>query len=96
MCNKIITHDTYNYKSERRINIGYNIMPVIAAVGAIVIIAVYLIVKGMERKAQYSGFGQEKFNRFVEEIKRENAEIRKDLLTVRAKVEAIDKMMEEI
>lgn len=75
---------------------GFNIMPVIAAVGAIVIIAVYLIVKGMERKAQYSGLDQDKFNSFVEEIRRENAEIRKDLLTVKSKVEAIDKMMEEI
>ena len=75
---------------------SYNIMPVIAAVGVIVIITVYLIVKGMERKAQYSGLDQEKFNSFMEEIKRENAEIRKDLQTVKTKVEAIDKMMEEI
>ncbi len=52
--------------------------------------------RGMERKAQYSGLDLEKFNRFVEDIQRENAEIRKDLQTVRAKVEAIDKMMEEI
>lgn len=75
---------------------GYNIMPVIGAVGAIVIIAVFLIVRGMERKAQYTGLDQEKFNRFVEEIRRENAEIRKELQTVRTKVEAIDRMMEEI
>ncbi|MDE7416265.1 MAG: hypothetical protein K2N44_08190 [Lachnospiraceae bacterium] len=75
---------------------SYNIMPVIAAVGAIVIITVYLIVRGMEKKMQYSGLDREKFNSFVEEIKRENAEIRKDLLTVKTKVEAIDKMMEEI
>ncbi|MDE6219418.1 MAG: hypothetical protein K2G51_03130 [Lachnospiraceae bacterium] len=74
----------------------FNIMPVIAAVGAIAIIVVYLLVRGMEKKAQYSGLDQEKFNRFVEEIRRENAEIRKDLLTVKSKVEAIDKMMEEI
>ena len=37
----------------------YNIMPVIGAVGAIVIIVVYLIVKGMERKVQYSCLDQE-------------------------------------
>ncbi len=74
----------------------FNIMPVIAAVGAIVIIAVYLIVRGGERKAQYSSVDLEKFNHFVKEIRRENAEIRKDLQTVRTKVEAIDKMMEEI
>ena len=74
----------------------FNIMPVIGAVGAIVIIAVYLIVKGAEKKAQYSSLDQEKLNHFVEEIRRENAEIRKDLQTVRAKVESIDKMMEEI
>ena len=40
----------------------FNIMPVIGAVGAIVIIVVYLIVKGMERKVQYSCLDQEKFN----------------------------------
>jgi len=74
----------------------FNVMPVIGAVGAIVIVVVLLIMRGMERKAQYSGLDLEKFNRFVEDIRRENAEIRKDLQTVRAKVEAIDKMMEEI
>lgn len=74
----------------------FNIMPVIGAVGAIVIMTVFLIMRGMERKAQYSSLDQEKFNRLAEEIQRENAEIRKDLQTVRAKVEAIDKMMEEI
>lgn len=74
----------------------FNIMPVIGAVGAIVIVVVFLIVRGMERKAQYSGLDLEKFNCFAEEIQRENAEIRKELQTVRTKVEAIDKMMEEI
>lgn len=74
----------------------FNFMPVIGAVGAVVIIAVFLIVRGMERKARYSGLDQEKFNCFAEEIRRENAEIRKELQTVRTKVEAIDRMMEEI
>lgn len=75
---------------------GYNIMPVIAAVGVIIITAVYLIVKGGENKAQYGGLDQEKLNSFIEEIKRENAEIRKDLQTVKTKVEAIDGMMKDI
>lgn len=75
---------------------GFKIMPVIGAVGAIVIIVVFLIARGMESKAQYSGLDQEKFNHFAEEIRRENAEIRRELQTVRTKVEAIDKMMEEI
>ncbi len=74
----------------------FNVMPLIAAIGAVVIVVVFLVMRGMERKAQYSGLDLEKFNRFVEDIQRENAEIRKDLQTVRAKVEAIDKMMEEI
>lgn len=74
----------------------YNFMPVIAAVGAITIIVVYLIVKGGERKAQYIGYDQEKLGRFIEEIKRENAEIKKDLQTVKTKVEAIDGMMKDI
>jgi len=83
-------------KNERRMCMFFNIMPIIAAVGVIVIIAVYLIVRGVEKKAQYSSLDSEKFDSFVEEIKRENAQIRKDLMTVKTKVEAIDKMMEEI
>lgn len=83
-------------KIERRKIMGFNIMPVLAAAGAIVIIVVYLIVRGGERKAQYSGLEQEKLNRFIEDIRRENAEIKKDLQTVKAKVEAIDGMMKEI
>lgn len=37
-----------------------------------------------------------RFNSFVEEMKRENAEMKKDLQTVKEKVEAIDKMMKDI
>lgn len=74
----------------------FNLMPLIAAIGAIVIIVVYLIVRGMERRAQFSGVDKERLNSFIEEIKRENAEIRKDLQTVKTKVEAIDGMMKEI
>ena len=75
---------------------SFNLMPLIAAIGAIVIIVVYLIVRGMERRAQFSGVDKERLNSFIEEIKRENAEIRKDLQTVKTKVEAIDGMMKEI
>ena len=74
----------------------FNLLPLVAAIGAIVIIVVYLIVRGMERKAQFSGVDKERLNSFIEEIKRENAEIRKDLQTVKTKVEAIDGMMKEI
>ena len=74
----------------------FNLMPLIAAIGAIVIIVVYLIVRGMERRAEFSGVDKERLNSFIEELKRENAEIRKDLQTVKTKVEAIDGMMKEI
>ncbi len=37
-----------------------------------------------------------RFNSFAEEMKRENAEMKKDLQTVKEKVEAIDKMMKDI
>ena len=75
---------------------SFNLMPLVAAIGTIVIIVVYLIVRGMERRAEFSGVDKERLNSFIEEIKRENAEIRKDLQTVKTKVEAIDGMMKEI
>ena len=50
----------------------------------------------MERREQIKSVDVAKFNTFVEEIKRENAEIRKDLQTVKEKVESIDGMMKDI
>lgn len=72
------------------------LMPVIGAIGAIVVVAVLLIVKSAEKREGMNHVAVSSFNRFAEEIKRENAEIRKDLQTVKEKVEAIDKMMKDI
>ena len=58
----------------------FNVMPVIAAIGAVVIVVVFLVMRGMERKAQYSGLDLEKFNRFVEDIQRENADDGRNLI----------------
>lgn len=100
MCNKIITHEKIIYqmwKGEQKImgNIEV-IMPVIAAIGIVIIVIVVLIIRSMERREQIKSVDVAKFNTFVEEIKRENAEIRKDLQTVKEKVESIDGMMKDI
>lgn len=72
------------------------IMPIIGAIGFILLIAILLIIKGMEKREKIKSVDAAKFNSFAEEIKRENAEIKKDLQTVKEKVEAIDGMMKDI
>lgn len=74
----------------------FNVMPVIGAIGILVIIVVWLIVRGMESRERIKSVDVAKFNSFAEEMKHENAEIRKDLQTVKEKVEAIDGMMKDI
>lgn len=72
------------------------IMPVIAAIGSIIILAILITVKSKEKREQIKSVEAVKFNSFAEEIKRENAEIKKDLQIVKEKVEAIDGMIKEI
>lgn len=72
------------------------IMPIIGAIGFILLIAILLIIKGAEKREKIKSVDAAKFNSFAEEIKRENAEIKKDLQTVKEKVEAIDGMMKDI
>lgn len=72
------------------------IMPVVGAVGVLVIIVVLLIVRSLAAKERMKCIDAESFSRFVEEISRENTQIRKDLQTVKEKVEAIDRMMKDI
>lgn len=72
------------------------IMPVIGAIGSVIIVAILLIVRGMEKREKIKSVDVTKFNNFAEEMKYENAEMKKDLQTVKEKVEAIDKMMSDI
>ena len=72
------------------------IMPVIGAIGFIIIIAIVLIIKSLEKREQIRSIDVAKFNRLAEEMKRENAEMKKDLQTVKEKVEVIDKMLKDI
>lgn len=72
------------------------IMPAIGAIGFILLIAILLIIKGVEKREKIKSVDAAKFYSFAEEIKRENAEIKKDLQTVKEKVEAIDGMMKDI
>lgn len=72
------------------------IMPVIAAIGAVIITVVVLIVKGMLKKEVLKGIDTEKFNQFAQEIKKENSEMKKEIIAVKDKVEAIDKMLKDI
>lgn len=72
------------------------IMPVIGAIGFIIIVAVILVIRSKEKRERIKSVDAVTFNSFAEEMKRENAEIKKDLQTVKEKVEAIDKMMKDI
>ena len=61
------------------------IMPVIGSIGMIIISII--LIKSVDVA---------KFDSFAEEMRREIAEIKKDLQTVKEKVEVIDKMMKDI
>lgn len=72
------------------------IMPVIGAIGFIIIVAIILVIRSMEKMEKMGSVDAIKFNSFAEEMKHENAEMKKDLQIVKEKVEAIDKMMKDI
>lgn len=74
----------------------FNLMPVIGTIGILIIIVVLVIVKGNEKREKIRSIDAAKFNSLAEEMKRENAQIRKDLQTVKEKIEAIDGMMKDI
>ena len=73
-----------------------NLMPFVGIIGIFILLAIYLIVKGMEKRARISTVDAEKFNSLTEDIMRKNAEIKENLLVIKEKVEAIDKMMKDI
>ena len=72
------------------------IMPVIGIICLTLIISILLIIKSKEKQILINGIDTAQFNSLAEELKRENAEIKKDLQTVKEKVAAIDEMMKEI
>ena len=74
----------------------FNIMPIIGIICLTLIISILLIVKSKEKQTLINGIDTAQFNSLAEELKRENAEIKKDLQTVKEKVAAIDEMMKEI
>ena len=71
------------------------IMPVIGSIGMI-IISIILIIRSMEKRERIKSVDVAKFDSFAEEMRREIAEIKKELQTVKEKVEVIDKMMKDI
>ena len=71
-------------------------MPVIGIICLTLIISILLIIKSKEKQTLINGIDTAQFNSLAEELKRENAEIKKDLQTVKEKVAAIDEMMKEI
>lgn len=71
-------------------------LPVVGTIGFIILLAILLISRSMEKREAIKSVDAAKFSSLAEEMKRENAEIRKDLQTVKEKVEAIDKMMKDI
>ena len=71
------------------------IMPVIGSI-VMIIISIILIIRSMEKRERIKSVDVAKFDSFAEEMRREIAEIKKDLQTVKEKVEVIDKMMKDI
>lgn len=71
------------------------IMPVIGSIGMI-IVSIILIIRSTEKRERTKSVDVAKFDSFAEEMRREIAEIKKDLQTVKEKVEVIDKMMKDI
>lgn len=71
------------------------IMPVIGSI-SMIIISIILIIRSMENRERIKSVDVAKFDSFAEEMRREIAEIKKDLQTVKEKVEVIDKMMKDI
>lgn len=72
------------------------IMPVLLATGSIMFIVVLLITRGIIQKEQIKSINTDKMDSLIEEIKKENADMKKDLQVIKEKVEAIDKMMRDI
>lgn len=72
------------------------ITPVIGAIGFIIIVAIILVIRSKEKRERIKSADAAAFKNFAEEMKRENAEMKKNLQVVKEKVEAIDKMMKDI
>ncbi|CDF07979.1 unknown [Firmicutes bacterium CAG:95] len=72
------------------------IIPVIGTIGIVILVSIILIIRSMEKRERIKSVDVAKFDSFAEDMRRENAEIKKDLQTVKEKVEVIDKMMKDI
>jgi len=87
---------TFYFERRREMGNIAVIMPVIGAVGFIIIIAVILVIRSKEKRERIKSVDAVRFDSFAEEMKRENAEMKKDLRAVKEKAEAIDRMMKDI
>ena len=72
------------------------IIPIIGTIGIVILVSIILIIRRMETRERIKSVDVAKFDSFAEDMRRENAEIKKDLQTVKEKVEVIDKMMKDI
>ena len=94
--NNIITYERILFEGRIKMNNIAIIIPVIGAFGFLIIVAIILVIWSMEKREKVKRIDVAKFNSFAEEMKRENAEMKKDVHTIKEKVEAIDKMMKDI
>lgn len=76
-------------------NIGF-VMPVIAAIGSILIVIVLLAGRNAVEREQIKSIDVEKFNRIADDLLQQNTEIKRELKSIREKVDSIDKMMKDI
>lgn len=72
------------------------IMPVLAAVGTMVIIIVLIVVHGKNRQIQNLAISQKSFEQLANELNADNAILKSELATIKETLNSINKMMKEI
>ena len=88
----------YTFLSERRTEMN-NIavmMPVIGAAGFFLILTAAMVIRGMVKAARISNEQAGRLQCLAEEMRHQNAEMKKDLQAVKEKEEEIDKMMKDV
>jgi len=96
MCNNIFTYEMLCFERRTKMYNFAIIIPVIGMIGFFVIVAIRLVIESKEKREEIKSVDAARFNSFAEEMRRENAEMKKDLQIIKEKVEAIDKMMKDI
>lgn len=77
-------------------NILAILMPLTAAIGAVIVVIVLICCVTMIKKEQSRNASYDQFIGFLEGIRQENEQMQKDIQIIREKVESMDKLMKDI